>query len=317
MKCTLFAAAALLIAQAPAPATGPRGGGPETPNGAKAHGPTSAPASRPALARGGTGQDVQGDLTLIFEIDEHHLKTQESWTLSNSSGKQIEPRQLVFVLPEQTRRLRLDDNIKGFTAPEAGRRFLATQPLQAGNHGIGAAYLTKLNGDSVTIQRRIPVNLRTTRVIIENVSGLKFSSSIPHESRVRDLNGLEFAIFTLGPIPAGGTLEFSFDDLPSNSTAPAYIALAMCFALVGWMVFALFQPAPRNVQTMGVLSAEARRDRLVKAIELLERDRAEDRIKPKRYTRRYEELMTDLADVLREVERTRQTTPSREVKETS
>ena len=304
MKTALLLA--LSVGQAP----------PATPSidGAPGAGAASAPASRPALSPGGTGRDVQADLTVIYEIDEHHLKTQESWSLSNTSGKRIEPDSLVFALPENARRLRLDENVEGFTAPEAGQRFFATAPLLDGNHGIGAAYLTDLVGDSVTVPRSTPVNLRTVRVIIQNVSGLQFSASLPHDHRIRDLNGLEFAIFTLGPVPAGSSFEYGFDGLPSRSALPSYIALAVSLGLVGWMIFALTQPQPKPVRTMGVLSAEARRDRLLRALELLDRDRAENKIKPRRYTRRHEELMSELADVLREADRVEGDQARREVK---
>lgn len=284
---------------------------------ATAAGPASAPASRPSLAHGGTGRDVQADLTVIYEIDEHHLKTQESWSLSNTSNKRIEPGALVFVLPENTRRLRLDENTPGFAAPDAGGRFFATAPLLDGAHGIGAAYLTDFEGASVTVRRRTPVNLRSVRLIIQKVPGLRFSASMPHQSRDRDLNGLEFAIFTLGPIPAGDAFAYTFDGLPAQSAVPSYLALALCLGMVAWMVFSLLQPRPKPAHTMGVLSAEARRDRLLKALELLERDRAENKIEPRRYARRHEALMSELADVLREADRVARDNPGREVKETS
>ena len=286
-----------VVGQASTPSADPHATSPTT------HGPASVPASQPSLSSDGHGSDVQGDATVIYEIDEFQLKTQESWTLANSSGKLIDSSELVFDVPNGTRLFRLDEDVQGFKAQDDGSRFFATEPLKGGTTVVSGAYLTGFNGDSVTVRRSTPVNLRTLRLIIQNVSGLKFSSPLPHDRRMADLNGLEFAIFTLGPIPAGSSIAFTLEGLPTHSTLPAYLALALCVGVVGWMLYALSQPRSRPMRTMGVLSAEARRDRLIKALELLDRDKAEDKIKPRRYAQRYDELMNELADVLREVDR--------------
>ena len=78
--------------------------------------------------------------------------------------------------------------------------------------------------------------------------------------------------------------------------------MVVCLALLGWLVMGLVGSSAEGPTEakLGPLSAQAQRDQIVKAIEILERDR--DDFPAKRYERRKKELMTELASVLREIE---------------
>jgi len=264
--------------------------------------PASQPASQPNLPGGGRAADVTGTVTVILEVDEHRLKTQESWSLSNASGKSVAPSELVFELPDGSRRLALDEDVPGFVAAEDGSRFFADRPLGAGVTTVAGAYMWDFDGDTAVASRRVPVNVNGMRLIIEDIDGLNLTSNLEFQRRVRELNGLNFAIFDFSPLKAGQRWELRISGLPSHSTMPRTVATAAAIAIVIWAVLALVKREDSEEQTYGPLSARARRDQIVKALEILERDRAAEKVKPKRYERRHGELMASLATVLREIE---------------
>lgn len=264
--------------------------------------PASRPASQPNLQPGGTGADVTGQVTMILEVDEHRLKVQESWSLFNQSGKSIAAEHLVFRMPDGAFRLTVDEDVPGFTAEDDGSRFYATQALGAGQTPVAAAYFWPFDGDTAQTSRKIPVNVSGMRVIIENISGLQVTSNLEYTRRVRELNGLEFAIFDFSQLRAGQPFELRVSGLPNRSTLPRSLAVALVLGIVGWTFLALMSKSSGGSTTYGPLSARARRDQIVKALEILEQQRAAEQIKPKRYERRHGELMHELAEVLREIE---------------
>src|SRR5688572_20667098 len=132
--------------------------------------PASQPASQPAqLQPGGTGADVSGTVTWIFEVDEKVLHVQESWSLSNESGRLVEKDHLRFPLPADTRRVNLDENVRGFKAAEDGSEIFATEAMGRGTKEISGAHMIDFSGDTVVVRRKLPVRLTGARVIVENI----------------------------------------------------------------------------------------------------------------------------------------------------
>lgn len=265
--------------------------------------PASMPASAPALAPGGTGADVSATVTFIFELDEGRLKAQESWNFDNRSGKRIGTEHLVFTLPAGAQRLGVDEDAAGWKGAEDSTRFFAINPLGAGASSVGAAYFLPFSGSSLRTTRTIPVQTVGMRVIIEDVDGLKVSANLKHQHRVSELNGLHFAIYDFEPLKANQTLELTFSGLPSRSTIPRGAAVLACVLIFVWMLISI-RSSKSEVGTAGIgpLSAQARKEQIVKALELLERQFASQEVKERRYLRRHEELTRELAEVLRELE---------------
>lgn len=258
--------------------------------------------SQPALPTGGSAASVTGQVTIIVELEEHRLKTQESWTLSNPSGKSVAADQLSFPMPEDATRLSIDEDIPGFKAAEDATRIYADRPLSGGQSTFAGAYFWPMDGDTARWARKIPVNVNGMRLIIENVDGLTVESNLKYTNRVRELNGLNFAIFDFEPMPAGQVFDLTVTGLPSKTTLPRTVTLALVFSVVVWVILSLLRKPDSSEQTLGPLSAQARRDQIIKALELLEADKATDKVKPKRYERRHNELMAELAKVLREID---------------
>ena len=274
----------------------------EAPSSAPPSAPASAPSSRPAnLASGGTGADMTADVTMIFELDENRFKVQESWTLQNNSQKMIDS--VSFAMPDGTFRLTLDEDVKSFAANEPGTAFGSTGPLGPGQHTIGAAYFLSTRGASTTVRRKIPVNLTSMRLIIEDVPGLSVSGNTKVQCRKRELNGLNFNVCTFAGIQAGQVLETRFTGLPSRSTWLRSVAILLSIGAILWMVFALSRGAmTATASPLSAVAAPARRDQIVRALELLKEDFEAERVTEKRYERRQRELMDQLADVLREID---------------
>lgn len=275
------------------------------PNGAPPAGqPASRPASQPAqLAGGGTGDDVQGEVTFIFELDERRFKVRESWSLTNQANKLVD--HLTFEMPKGTFRLTLDEDVRSFASNEPGTAYGTTGPLGPGQHNVAASYFLSFSGDATDVARRIPVNMVSARLIIEDVPGLGVSANVPHKCEPRSLNGLEFKVCTFDVVNAGRTFEVRFRGLPSRPAWPRWLAVLISLGFVGWMGVMLAQASPARpsvATTTGrsPVSALARRDQIVRALELLAEDHAS--MPSKRYKRRYNELMEQLADVEREIE---------------
>src|SRR6185503_5816813 len=92
---------------------------------------------------------------------------------------------------------------------------------------------------------------------------------------------------------------------PARAPWPKWLALLAVGGIVAWMAWALAnraKPSETMRHVVSPVSARARRDQIVKAIEVLDRDLQTEKIKPKKYERRHAELMHELAEVLHEIE---------------
>ena len=265
-------------------------------------------ASQPAAAAQpgvpGTAADVYGELTLIYEMSEKALRAQESWTLRNMSGKQVPASALTITL-QGVRKLRLDETATGFTAAEDNSQITAAKPMGQEDRTVAGTYEVPTSGSTLVIRRKLPFNMARARVIFEEVPGLNLSSNVTFTKRVRDLNGVKFAIWDFPGMPPGTELELRVTGLPSRQEWPRTAAVVTAILILFWMVWALVKkraPGAEHAVKLGPLSARARRDRLVKAIEILKRDHDEGKLDDKRYARRHEALLQELAVVLRELD---------------
>jgi hypothetical protein len=265
--------------------------------------PASQPASQPAaLAPGGTGRDVMGSATWIYEIDEASLRVQESWSLTNQSGKLVTREHLRFPVPPGARRLEMPEDARGFRPSDDGTAVTATEDMGSGTKTFTAGHIIDFSGSTSVIRRTMPVRLGGARLIVQNIDGIEVTSNHAFDDRISELNGLEFKVLQFAPMEAGSTLEVRIAGLPSRSTWPRFAALALCFGILGWLARTLSKPPDRSEAKVGPLSAPSRRDQIVKALEVLDRDFAADEINDKRYERRHRELMLELASVLEEIE---------------
>jgi hypothetical protein len=266
----------------------------------------SQPASQPAIAGApGTARDVAAEVTLIYEHSDRELRTQESWTLRGAAGKAVPASELHIPLGSGTKKLRLDEGVQGFRASEDATRILADRALGPEDRTVAATYAIPLSGSELVIRRKLPFSMVRARVITEATPGLQMSSNIEATRRDRDLNGITFAIWDFPAMPAGDELELRFSGLPTRVTWPRTLAMVVAGLIIAWAIWALRTgraPGREEVLALGALSGKARRDRLIKAIEILERNLKEEVVTEKVYQRRHQALMQELAVVLRDIE---------------
>lgn len=266
----------------------------------------SAPSSQPVnTGEAGTARDVAATVTIIFEVNERVLSVQEDWNLGNPANRAIPLAELEIPTPPKSKFLRVEPTTKGYVARETSIGLEATESL-VGQRTVQTGYILDLSGDSIDVKRPMPFSMQSVRIVIQDFPGLEVTTSAPSERRTRELNGATYAIYDLTSQPAGASLTIGLDGLPSRTIWPARFALGAVAAILAWMIWALStRRAPGGGTTSEVVSpmaARARRDQIVKAIEVLERDFAAETIKEKKYERRRGELMRELATVLREIE---------------
>ena len=266
------------------------------------------PASQPAApaAPGGTAADVHGELTVIFELGDGILNTQESWRLQNLSGKLVPADQLTFAMPEGVSKLRLDEETPSpFEAAPDSSEIRGKGPMGPGDHTLAGAYQLKTDGSSVRFRRRVPFRMGGARLILEAMPNLTLTSNVKSTKRTRDLNGVKFSIWELDPFAAGTTLDITIDGLPAKRAWPRQAALALVALIIAWMLWSLTSgkaPGAQAKARLGVLSAQARCDRIVRAFEILEADHADEKISDQQHARRKKALLKELAVALRESE---------------
>jgi hypothetical protein len=267
--------------------------------------PSSQPSSQPASGAQGTSRDVNGDLALVIEIAENDLSIQENWTLSPAGGKQIPAAEIRFFAPENSKLLRMDQEAQGFRVTENMRAVEATAALTS-QRTIAFGYLLSKTGSSALFTKILPVPISGGRIIVQDLPDLSVKVNVGEVvPRKRDLNGLMFAIYDLPPMSQGADLSITLRGIPSKTKWPKFGAAGVALAIIGWMIWALVMraaPGRDPAVAHSPVSAMARRDQIVKAIEVLERDLAAEKVKPKKFERRHSELMKELALVLREIE---------------
>lgn len=267
---------------------------------AAAYGQSSQPASAPGRLVG--PEALRAQLTIIIEIDENHLKVQENWQIQNPSQGTVSPEALVFDLGTGIRRATLDEDVTAFGIEEGENVVRGKTALGPGNHGFALSYLLDHAGAEARFDRSFPIAVTAGRLIIEEVDGLEAVSSLSLPSRVSDQNGLTFRIFDFGGLTPGQRFDVTFKGLPSRNAIPRLLAVVLSVGAFVWMLVAVGRPRERNKGVRGALSATARRDQLVRALELLEEDRSAGRTPEATYAKRRSELVGQLADVLRELD---------------
>lgn len=274
-------------------------------------GPSSQPASPPAASSTDISQ-ASAQVTIIHELGDQALRTQESWAIVNNGTSPIDPSVLTITYPT-IRLLRLDEDVQGFEAAEDRQTIRATRPLAPGTSAVSGAYILDTQRGTASYKRRFPVEVEVLRVILEEAPNLKLVSNIEATRRNRDLNGIKFAIWDFATIPANQEVSIEVSGIPYKPTWPKNLTLALAVLIVLWAGWAIRSGQVPGGEKSGVLtplSASARKDRILRAIEILDRDLEQEKLSENRYRRRHEDLTKQLAVVLRELDLETQSTQS-------
>lgn len=276
-------------------------------------GPASRPASQAVAPVGGKITDLYAELTVIYELGDNSLRAKESWRFRNEGAFQLSPELFQITLPAGTRRTRLDENSAPFTL--SGSTLGLSAPLMPGEHSLGLTYEIPLSRGSADIQQYFAFRMGGVRIIMENMPGLQLNASVQASKRTRDLNGIVFAIWDLSPFGPGQEMKVDISGLPTKQTWMRDVTLAACVLILLWMIIALVKPSkndevPAFAKHQNIMSASARRTRLLDALEALREDLANDVIEQKQFDRRQKALLKELAVTLRQSELEQGTTAS-------
>jgi hypothetical protein len=270
-----------------------------------AEGVRVSPALLALLLVGAGASGVEADYTMVIELGDGQFTIQESWNLRNRSGAAIDPKEIAIPLPDGGRRARLDV-AAGFKTGEDLHEIVAAEPLPAGEKQVVFTYALDAKDADVAIHRRMPFLMAGGRVIMDQAQGMTLSSSLDPARRTREMNGVHFSIFDFPAAIAGADVNFELHGVPHKLAWPRQLATAVVFAILAWMALALLRPATSEPREKDVeatpLSAEARRERLIRALEVLEKDHQEKKVSDKTYARRRASLVKELAVVLKEIE---------------
>ena len=267
---------------------------------ASAFSQASQPASAPSVGPVSANM-LKSQVFLSFELEESYLKVQESWQIENPTNGHVPAEDIVYALGGNIRNLKLDEDVMGFATKEGSTVIRATGPIRPGSTHFAFSYRLPVSGSGrADVRRRLSIPITSGSIVAEDIEGVDVSGSLEF-SHTADLNGLNFRVFRMANLNREQELVIQFTNLPFHNAVPRYIAFALSGAAFVWLIWGLTTIPISNTSQKGALSAEARREQLVRALEILEEDRSSGQIEGKKYERRRKGLMADLASVLREV----------------
>jgi hypothetical protein len=265
-------------------------------------GPSSRPASQ-ATSASGRVADIYGELTVIYELGDGSLRAKESWRFRNDAGTLKNPQNFKLMLPKDARRINLDENSAPFEI--SGSQIEITRSLSQGDQNLGLTYEIPLDSGAAATNRNFPFKVGGIRLIMEDTAGLEVTTSVASSKRTRDLNGIVFAIWDLEAVLPGQNIKVDISGLPSRGTWMRTLMLLASVAVLVWMILSLTQSAPTNADVhtsapQSVMSASARKTRLLQALELLEDEHTAQALDEEQYRRRKKTLLNQLASAMRE-----------------
>lgn len=261
------------------------------------------------VAQAADGATADG--TLYFEANEQGLQAEESWAIRNTGSAPVPAERLVLTMGPEVTSVHLEgDGAAGFALADDRRSVRATAPLPPGETRVlTLRYGVKLDGARLSMARNLPFEVSRARVILEDRPELTLGSSERVTRSERELNGVRFAIWEMTGVAAGKRIELDVAGLPVRPVWPQALALVAVTGVLVWAVGALRRGrAARPVGGGGgaqpavvPLSGVARRERLVRAVELLDDEHAQGKLDDEQHGRRRRALVDELAVVLRDL----------------
>ncbi len=257
---------------------------------------------------------VSSEGTLYLEASENGLQAEESWAVRNLGGVAVPAASLVIQLPPGISQIRAEgDASSGFQIGPDNRTIQGTAPLPPGEtRVVTVRYMLPLGSSKLSLARTAPFSVGRWRVILENQPSLSLSSNLKVVRSERELNGVQFVLWELTEIAPGTRVDLTLSGLPTRSHLPQGLALLAGALIIGWAASrssgtrARAASAVHGKRAAGApvapLAGAARRERLVRAVELLDQDHAQGKLDAEQHARRRRALVAELAVVLRQIE---------------
>lgn len=270
-------------------------------------------AALAAVAQGRPVDSVSSEGTLYLEANEQGLQAEESWAMRNLGSVPVPAADLVIQLPPQITQIRAEgDASTGMEVGKDNRSLRGTAPLPPGEtRTVTVRYMLPLASSTMELTRIAPFSVGRWRLIIEDQPGLALAASEKVVKSDRELNGVRFDIWELSEIVPGKVVTLTLSGLPVRSHLPQYIALVAGALVLAWAVRAVARSksalsakagAQKTAAVVTPLSGVARRERLVRAVELLDADHAQGKLDAEQHARRRRALVGELAVVLRQID---------------
>jgi hypothetical protein len=254
-------------------------------------------AGQPALpAQPGTVV-LGSESRFVIEIEDEALQVYCLLDIVNTSRAPVTAGPLLFEMPTGAQ----GTTVLEGSSPQAsanGPRVTVTGPFQPGRTSV---QLPTSSG-SEAFELKMPAALQQVSVIVEKLGDLHFGSPQIASHRDVAMEGRSYIIGTGGAVPQGGTVRFELDGLPHHSRVPRYVALALATMILlagAWAATA--RPETEGAEARRRKLA-ARRERLLKDLARVERQRATGEMADARYAARRQELVAQLEHIYAELE---------------
>jgi hypothetical protein len=268
----------------------------------------AAAARERAAAEAGAQQPARqgvvtfaGETRIILEFQDDNLQVFYLLDIVNSARTPIDVGEpLVIELP---------DGATGAGAMEGssplaqvqGERIRINGPFPPGTTAVQVGYRLPFSGDRTTLVQRWPAAIEQLFVAAEKVGGLQIASPQFTRQQEAQASGAPFLMATGGRVNAGETLTVELTGLPHHSTVMRDAGLAIGFALLAIGLWAGVTGGPARVSTAQLAQ---RKDKLFADLVEVEAQHRSGRIDQRRYASKRQTLMTQLEQVMSELDRT-------------
>lgn len=246
------------------------------------------------LALAATGS---ADLTVVVDLKEGALQVQESWMIRLDEG--VGPGDMILPLPDGAGSVAQPQDQQGWSFDASRGQVVNQIPLESGRTHIFYNYDLPYSSPDLTLRRDQPaVLVQGFRLAVPQIDGLSVRTDAPASRSNRELSGVPFELVdVLNPFQGRASFSADLIGLPVRALWPRWFAVILCGALVLLTVY-LVVTSSRARSAADRPELRARKERLMQAIQILEQDRSS--MEDKAYDRRRNELLGDLADVLRQ-----------------
>ncbi|HJO38603.1 MAG: hypothetical protein QGG24_02460 [Vicinamibacterales bacterium] len=243
-----------------------------------------------------------GDTRWIVEMSDEAVEVYYLLeAFNNSSAAVVAATPVAFELPSGAEGAVL---LEGTTTQARldGRLVSLEGPLSPGRTTLNVAYILPYSGGTLTIEQSVPAAVEQVAVVAEKRGEMRLSS--PQITQEREMNA-EAGTFLVGGgprLPAGGILSISLSGLPHHSRVPRWVALALIGVMLVWGFWSL-STEPRGADgDRRRTSLASKRERLFDDLVNVEIDHRVGKLAAGPYTKRRDELVSQLERLYRRLE---------------